>query len=89
MSNVLVLGGGVIGLSIAMLLQRDGHQVTVLERDPAPPPPVAGDAWDGWERAGVAQFHLPHYLQPAGRQILDAHTRRTADPDAFGVAGAR
>ena len=73
MPNILVLGGGVIGLSTAMLLQRDGHQVTVLEHDPAPAPPVVGDAWEAWDRGGVAQFRQPHYLQPAGRQLLDVH----------------
>jgi len=29
----------------AMLLARDGHHVTVLERDP-PPPPAPADAWN-------------------------------------------
>ena len=34
--QVLVLGSGVIGVSIAYYLARDGHQVTVLDRQPAP-----------------------------------------------------
>ena len=46
-----------------MLLARDGHEVTVLERDPAEPPPAA-QAWDGWERRGVNQFRLPHFMLP-------------------------
>src|SRR6478672_438092 len=39
-AEILVLGAGLCGLSTAMLLARDGHQVTVLERDPAAPPEV-------------------------------------------------
>mgnify|MGYP002039002907 CR=1 FL=1 len=34
--RVLVLGSGVIGTSAAYYLARDGHEVTVLERQPAP-----------------------------------------------------
>jgi 2-polyprenyl-6-methoxyphenol hydroxylase-like FAD-dependent oxidoreductase len=62
-AEVLVLGAGLTGLSTAMLLARDGHQVTVIERDPAEPT-AAVDAWEAWERRGVNQFRLPHFMLP-------------------------
>jgi 2-polyprenyl-6-methoxyphenol hydroxylase-like FAD-dependent oxidoreductase len=68
----VVLGGGVIGLSTALMLTRQGYQVTVLERDSAPVPGSADQAWDGWDRRGVAQFRQPHYLHPAGWHLLGA-----------------
>ncbi|MES9830410.1 MAG: D-amino acid dehydrogenase [Candidatus Thiodiazotropha sp.] len=34
--HVLVLGSGVIGTSMAYYLNRDGHQVTVIDRQPGP-----------------------------------------------------
>jgi 2-polyprenyl-6-methoxyphenol hydroxylase-like FAD-dependent oxidoreductase len=72
MASIVVCGGSVIGLASAMMLARDGHQVTVLERDAAPPPPgPAVAAWDGWPRPGVAQFHQPHNLFSRARLILD------------------
>lgn len=61
MARIIVLGGGMCGLSTALLLARDGHEVTVFERDPAGPPP-AEQAWDGWPRPGVNQFHLAHIM---------------------------
>ncbi len=69
MADILVLGAGVNGLCAALLLARDGHRVTVLERDAAPAPEPDG-AWDGWDRGGCAQFRLPHYLLPRFRHLL-------------------
>jgi 2-polyprenyl-6-methoxyphenol hydroxylase-like FAD-dependent oxidoreductase len=72
MSRILVLGGGVVGLAAAMMLTKDGHDVTVLERDGEPVPASPEDAWQGWDRRGVSQFRQPHYLHPGGRQVLDS-----------------
>jgi 2-polyprenyl-6-methoxyphenol hydroxylase-like FAD-dependent oxidoreductase len=73
MARVLVLGGGVIGLSTAMMLARQRHDVTVLERDNDPVPSSPDEAWHTWERRGVAQFRQPHFLQAAARHLLDAY----------------
>jgi protoporphyrinogen oxidase len=71
MASVIVCGGGVIGLSTAMMLGRDGHQVTVLESDPAGVPATPAEAWESWQRAGVAQFRQPHNLFGRFRQVVD------------------
>ncbi|GIF58884.1 FAD-dependent oxidoreductase [Asanoa iriomotensis] len=63
MAEILVLGAGLTGLATATLLARDGHDVTVVERDQAPAP-VPEQAWDGWQRQGVNQFRLPHFMLP-------------------------
>ena len=52
MAKVIVLGGGVCGLAASLMLARDGHRVTVLERDPAPPPETPEHAWERWDRDG-------------------------------------
>jgi 2-polyprenyl-6-methoxyphenol hydroxylase-like FAD-dependent oxidoreductase len=55
-----------------MLLSRDGHDVTVLEKD-IPAPPARGlEAWEQWERSGVAQFRQVHALHARVRHLLDA-----------------
>jgi len=73
MPRILVVGGGLIGLATAQLLAQQGHDVTVLERDPAPPPATPADVIDGWERPGVMQFRLVNFLMPRGRRLLDDH----------------
>lgn len=72
MGAVVVCGGSMVGLSVAMMLARDGHEVTVLEADPEPAPDVPADAWGAWKRGGVAQFHQPHNLFARFRQVADA-----------------
>jgi D-amino-acid dehydrogenase len=34
--RILVLGGGVVGVTSAWYLARDGHRVTVVDRQPGP-----------------------------------------------------
>jgi 2-polyprenyl-6-methoxyphenol hydroxylase-like FAD-dependent oxidoreductase len=60
MPEIIVLGGGVGGLATAVLLARDGHDVTLLERDADPVPATLEDAHAAWSRRGVAQFAQAH-----------------------------
>ena len=87
MARVLVLGGGLIGLATALMLaKRTGHEISVLERDPEPPPGTPAEAWDGWARGGVMQFRQPHFVLARGRQLLEEHLPEVAS--ALALAGA-
>jgi 2-polyprenyl-6-methoxyphenol hydroxylase-like FAD-dependent oxidoreductase len=71
MARILVNGGGVIGLVTAMLLAKDGHDVTVLERDAAPIPASPDDAWENWDRRSVNQFRMIHMFLPGFREAME------------------
>ncbi|HVV37734.1 MAG TPA: FAD-dependent oxidoreductase [Acidimicrobiales bacterium] len=59
MANVIVIGGGVAGLGSALALNRAGHHVTVLERDPLPATADAEEAFEA-PRRGAPQVHQTH-----------------------------
>jgi 2-polyprenyl-6-methoxyphenol hydroxylase-like FAD-dependent oxidoreductase len=71
-ARIVIVGAGVVGLGTGLLLSRDGHEVTVLERDAGVPPSGAAEIWDGWQRKGVSQFRLPHFFLARFRGLLDS-----------------
>ncbi|MFD6157362.1 alpha/beta fold hydrolase [Nocardia sp. NPDC060256] len=86
-SHILVLGGGIVGLTAAMLLARDGHRVTVLDKDAGSAGSEPESAWEQWRRPGVNQFRHPHLMLPSGYHLL---VRELPDAvEALTASGAR
>ena len=71
MAEITVLGAGLTGLATALLLARDGHRVTVLERDAALPAGTAEELWEHWERPGVTQFRQAHIMLARWRLLME------------------
>lgn len=76
--SIAVLGAGMAGLSAALLLVRDGHRVTLVERDDLD----TGEPMDApaWTRRGIPHFLQPHAFIPRGRLELMTHL-----PDVYGA----
>ncbi len=69
--RVVVLGAGPAGLSAALALGREGHRVTLVERDHV----GASSARDAfaWGRRGIPHFLQPHAFIPRGRNEMLEH----------------
>jgi 2-polyprenyl-6-methoxyphenol hydroxylase-like FAD-dependent oxidoreductase len=68
-TDVVVIGAGVAGLGTALALGRDGHRVTVLERDATPLPEDAQHAF-WWDRRGAPQVRHSHMFLARLRNVL-------------------
>ena len=68
--RIAIVGGSAGGLLTGLLLERDGHEVTVLERDPEGPPADDETAWSSWTRKGVSQLRQPHGFIGRTRAVL-------------------
>jgi flavin-dependent dehydrogenase len=88
--EVIIVGAGPTGLTLAATLARRGHRVVAFDRDPGP-------ARDGsWRRRGVMQFDHPHGFRPQVRELLlaewpaawDGWLDLGAEPFSIPVPGA-
>lgn len=70
MADIVVLGGGVAGLGLAIFAARRGHRVTLVERDGPPPEGDAHAEVAGWERRGVPHARQGHALLGLGVGVL-------------------
>ncbi len=75
--DIIVAGGGVAGLSTALILARAGHRATLIEQDPLEDDASSGASF-AWTRKGVPHFHQPHAFIPRGRKVL-----REVLPDVY------
>jgi 2-polyprenyl-6-methoxyphenol hydroxylase-like FAD-dependent oxidoreductase len=67
--HIVVVGAGMGGLGTALACARDGHEVTLLERDATPMPTSADDAF-WWERRGAPQVRHSHAFLARARNLL-------------------
>jgi 2-polyprenyl-6-methoxyphenol hydroxylase-like FAD-dependent oxidoreductase len=67
--RVVIVGSGMSGLGTALACARDGHDVTILERDATPMPETAADAF-WWERRGAPQVRHSHAFLARAHNLL-------------------
>jgi 2-polyprenyl-6-methoxyphenol hydroxylase-like FAD-dependent oxidoreductase len=86
-ARIVIMGGGLNGLTAGMLLARDGHRVTILERDAARPLGGPGELWLQWDRRGVNQFRQVHFMLPRWRAEMERELPEViAELEAMGGA---
>ncbi|MBI1197135.1 MAG: FAD-dependent oxidoreductase [Phenylobacterium sp.] len=72
--RVLVIGAGMAGLWSAMALSSPDREITLLDRDPAPPEGDADTAFRDWGRRGVGHLRHSHaFLARLRTLVRDEH----------------
>jgi 2-polyprenyl-6-methoxyphenol hydroxylase-like FAD-dependent oxidoreductase len=71
--HIVVIGGSVAGLGVALALSSRGHRVTVLEADATPLPASHLEAFERWDRRGSPQTRHSHALLARLRNLIRDH----------------
>jgi 2-polyprenyl-6-methoxyphenol hydroxylase-like FAD-dependent oxidoreductase len=71
--HVVVIGGSVAGLGVALALSGRGHRVTILEADATPLPASHTEAFTQWKRRGSPQTRHSHALLARLRNLIRDH----------------
>lgn len=71
--HIIVIGGSVAGLGVALAFSGRGHRVTVLEADATPLPADHSEAFERWKRKGSPQTRHSHALLARLRNLLRDH----------------
>lgn len=71
--HVVVIGGSVAGLGVALALSGRGHRVTILEADATPLPESHTEAFSQWKRRGSPQTRHSHALLARLRNLIRDH----------------
>ena len=58
--TIVVLGGGIAGLSTALALGRADREIIIIDRDAPPPETSADEAFEAWDRRGVGHVRHSH-----------------------------
>ncbi|MBM4266243.1 MAG: FAD-dependent oxidoreductase [Deltaproteobacteria bacterium] len=71
--HVVVIGGSIAGLGVALALSGRGHRVTILEADATPLPASHDEAFARWKRRGAPQTRHSHALLARLRNLIRDH----------------
>lgn len=88
-TRLVVIGGGIGGLAVALGAARRGQTVTVLEHDQEPPPSTPDAAFADWPRQGVPQFRQGHNFLARTRLALAQYAPDVLDALREAGAGER